>query len=186
MVQGKRGATSSTSSMMLDALPTEPWASPPAQQPASAAAPKRGRLISPKAVAPATKDKLIGKRSAKVSKISSITTSGAALSRGQRKRLMKKGQFIRRKELGAVAEATHIKIESGTLGDLDDIRLALPTPAPVVKRGPGKPTKKKAQRTLVAEVAQMRAVLTHPLFQSNPLSTIHDHLENSIKLSKVS
>jgi len=32
--------------------------------------------------------------------------------------------------------------EQGTLGDLDDIRLALPTPAPLVKRGPGKQTKK--------------------------------------------
>ena len=150
----------------------------------------------------------------KKSKVVSIAPAGITLSRGQRKRLAKKSNVARKKDMCVAMTAQSIKIASGTLGDFDDIRLALPTPgshplicpvvlfakmrvqltaiivgkvfncsnvvaaracmqirtlhvlsAPEVKRGTGKPTKKKAQRTLIAEVAQMRAVLTHPLFQ---------------------
>ena len=44
----------------------------------------------------------------------------------------------------------------------------------------------EAERDLLrTETAQLRAVLSHPLYQANPIATIHDHLENSIKLSKV-
>jgi len=41
---------------------------------------------------------------------------------------------VRRKEIGDAVQHKQIKFESGTLGDLDDIRLALPTAAPEVKR----------------------------------------------------
>jgi len=131
-------------------------------------------------VTPSTKNRLIDKKSTKVS---SITPAGLTLSRGQRKRLAKKSNVVRKKDMGDRVQQKQIKFETGTLGDLDDIRLALPSAAPEVKRGPGKQTKKKVQRTLVAEAAQLRAVLTHPLFQASPIATIHDHLENSIKLA---
>ena len=42
--------------------------------------------------------------------------------------------MVRRKEIGDAVQHKQIKFESGTLGDLDDIRLALPTAAPEVKR----------------------------------------------------
>ena len=42
-------------------------------------------------------------------------------------------------------------------------------------------TKKNRQRITNVEIAQFQAVLKHPAFQANPLGTIQDHLENTIK-----
>ena len=44
-----------------------------------------------------------------------------------------------------------------------------------------KMTRKNRQRITNVEIAQFQAVLAHPAFQANPLGTINDHLENSIK-----
>ena len=134
----------------------EPWSSPAA------------KVLSPstsKGPVPMTKNKIIEKkRSSKISSI--VSAAGLVLSRGQRKRMAKKTNIVRRKEIGELVTAKQIKFEHGTLGEMDEIRLALPTAAPESKRGPGKQTKKKLQRTLIAETAQLRAVLTHPLFQA--------------------
>eukprot|EP00960_Hanusia_phi_P052516 761508-Hanusia_phi.AAC.1 len=77
--------------------------------------------------------------------IEKMKVNAENLSRGQRKRLAKKSNVIRRKEIGSAIVTKALKIQDGALGV---------------------------------------TVLTHPLFQSNPIGTIHDHLENSIRLSK--
>jgi hypothetical protein len=54
------------------------------------------------------------------------------------------------------------------------------------RQGSMKMTKRNRRRLMVAETAQLAAVLAHPSFQANPLGTIHDHLENSIRLANAS
>ncbi|EKX50688.1 hypothetical protein GUITHDRAFT_151053 [Guillardia theta CCMP2712] len=121
--------------------------------------------------------------------IEKMKMSSENMSRGQRKRLAKKSNVIRRKEIGSAIVSKALKIQDGSLGDLDCLTLALPSsqssaPSQQNKKGPGKMTIKKQRRMLIAESQQLQSVLTHPLFQSNPIGTIHDHLENSIRLSK--
>jgi hypothetical protein len=91
------------------------------------------------------------------------------------------------------SQAKAIKIKEGTLGDLSILTLNLPNPD-VSSTGKGakqakgvkvaqstKMTRKNRQRITNVEIAQFQAVLAHPSFQANPLATINDHLENSIK-----
>jgi hypothetical protein len=89
------------------------------------------------------------------------------------------------------SQAKAIKIKEGTLGDLSILTLNLPKPesssSGKSSRQPNgvarstKMTRKNRQRITNVEIAQFQAVLAHPAFQANPLATIHDHLENSIK-----
>ena len=96
-------------------------------------------------------------------------------------------------ELISNSQAKAIKINEGTLGDLSVLTLNLPIADASSTRKGGKQsngvklaqstkmTRKNRQRITNVEIAQFQAVLAHPAFQANPLATINDHLENSIK-----
>jgi hypothetical protein len=86
-------------------------------------------------------------------------------------------------ELVSISNVKAIKIKEGTLGDLSSIGLNLPesnSGNPKQSRST-KMTRKNRQRITNVEIAQFQAVLAHPSFQANPMATIHDHLENTIK-----
>mmetsp|Transcript_12466 Transcript_12466/g.24728 ORF Transcript_12466/g.24728 Transcript_12466/m.24728 type:complete len:171 (+) Transcript_12466:57-569(+) len=111
-----------------------------------------------------------------------------ALSRGQRKRLAKKVAAERKKTLAGEGLKTNLKLKAGTLGDLESLSRSLAaaesSSKSQEKAAPNrvmKMTKKNRKRVLVAEVANFQAVLSHPAFQANPMSTIQSHLQNSIR-----
>mmetsp|Transcript_23994 Transcript_23994/g.57057 ORF Transcript_23994/g.57057 Transcript_23994/m.57057 type:complete len:217 (-) Transcript_23994:121-771(-) len=118
------------------------------------------------------------------------TQDGATtLSRGQRKRLAKKVSVQRKKDMGDTMTEKDVLKQEGALADLEALGLSLQAAqsrnAQAAKGRSDaravKMTKNNRRRIMVAECAQFQAVLGHPSFQANPLATIHQHLENTMK-----
>ena len=119
----------------------------------------------------------------------------APLSRGQRKRLAKRDQYLKRENM--VLSSLRLKRLEGQVGKLDGldaIREALgeasssssSSGAAAVERGGAKkvpPTcdTNRSRRALAnAEISHMGLVLRHPAFNDDPFEAIRQHLRNSL------
>jgi Ribosome biogenesis protein SLX9 len=116
------------------------------------------------------------------------------LSRGQRKRLAKRDQYLKREQM--VLSSLELKRQDEQkkrIDGLDAMKSALletihslhaskqqgedtedSAKSSVIK------TNKARQRLVGTEVAQMSLVLQHPSFQADPFATIREHLKNTI------
>lgn len=111
------------------------------------------------------------------------------LSRGQRKRMAKRDQYLKREKL--VMSALKLKKEEEQkkrIDGLDAIKEALMA---TISRDSDKEEKEtpkvnflktsKSRNELVEkEVTQISLVLDHPAFQADPLATIREHLKNTL------
>jgi hypothetical protein len=113
------------------------------------------------------------------------------LSRGQRKRLAKREQYLKREKMVMSSlRLQRLEEQKGKLDGLDAIRESLPafktsaaikdTSAPV--SNPLAPcSSNKSKKTLAnTEISHMGLVLEHPAFQQNPFAAIQQHLRNSL------
>jgi Ribosome biogenesis protein SLX9 len=112
----------------------------------------------------------------------------ALLSRGQRKRMAKRDQYLKREQM--VLSSLELKrqdeqkkridgLDAMKSALMDTIRLHSSKQAGEEKNTVVK-TNKARQRLVGPEVAQMTLVLQHPSFQADPFATIRQHLKNTI------
>ena len=119
-----------------------------------------------------------------------------ALSRGQRKRLAKREQYLKREKM--VMASLKLKREDeqrGKLDGLDALRDALISSdksgaaqrnsgekgAPESSPKPVPCSTNRAKKNLAGrEVAHMNLVLEHPSFKANPFATLQEHLRNTL------
>mmetsp|Transcript_17034 Transcript_17034/g.35763 ORF Transcript_17034/g.35763 Transcript_17034/m.35763 type:complete len:223 (+) Transcript_17034:177-845(+) len=121
-----------------------------------------------------------------------------SLSRGQRKRLAKREQYLKREKMVMSSlRLRRLEEQKGKLDGLDSIRDALPSSNP--KRLPGNsstdsmhnssvdlpqapPCKTNRSKEVLAnvEISHMGLVLDHPSFKENPFAAIQQHLRNSL------
>lgn len=117
-----------------------------------------------------------------------------ALSRGQRKRLAKRQQYLRKEQmiqnsLKLEQDKQHRLDQAKRIDGLDAIKQALlqsvrqqdneqgnDNKAPVST----KLTCKSQKKLVVRETAQMALVLQHKSFQADPFATIRQHLQNTV------
>jgi len=116
------------------------------------------------------------------------------LSRGQRKRLAKREQYLKREKM-VLSSLRLQKIESdkGRLDGLTEMRDAL-TQAVKTSR---KKKQQQQQKVVVItknnekksvaqrELPHLNLVLEHPSFQENPFATMQEHLKNTLANQKV-
>ena len=124
-----------------------------------------------------------------------------ALSRGQRKRLAKREQYLKREKMVMSSlRLQQLEEQKGKLDGLDAIREALPSSSSSSKslmdvakeiaaknKANATSTKKltgksnKSKKTIAnTEISHMGLVLQHPSFQENPFAAIQIHLKNSL------
>jgi len=116
------------------------------------------------------------------------------LSRGQRKRLAKRNQYLRREQL--VMNSLKLQREEeqrkridgldairdallATVGSTATSRTATTTAAPPPKSNRGR------RKLVQKETSQMNLVLQHPAFQADPLATIREHLKNTVGTDEI-
>lgn len=116
----------------------------------------------------------------------------APLSRGQRKRLAKRDQYLKRENMVMSSlRLRRMDDQKGKLDGLDAIREALTTStsssvsvAQQQKQAPNKLmtcNTNKSKRTLAnSEISHMGLVLSHPKFNEDPFAAIRLHLQNSL------
>lgn len=119
----------------------------------------------------------------------------APLSRGQRKRLAKREQYLKRENMVMSSlRLRRLDDQKGKLDGLDAIREALTTSttsssssvsvAQQQKQAPNKLmtcNTNKSKRTLAnSEISHMGLVLSHPKFNEDPFAAIRLHLQNSL------
>lgn len=113
------------------------------------------------------------------------------LSRGQRKRLAKREQYLKRENMVMSSlRLRRLEDQKGKLDGLDAIREALsealtsPTPPTSdAAEGAKKLTcnTNRSKRTLAnSEISHMSLVLSHPKFNEDPFAAIRLHLQNSL------
>ncbi len=122
------------------------------------------------------------------------------LSRGQKKRLAKREQYLKRERMVMSSlRLQRLEEQKGRLDGLDAIREALgaaatssaATPTTATSTKPGatsaaettknKLSTNKSKKTLAnTEISHMSLVLQHPSFQQNPFDAIQQHLRNSL------
>jgi len=110
------------------------------------------------------------------------------LSRGQLKRLEKRQRFLKKeKMILASLKLRHKEDQAKRIDGVDALKEAL-SEVKTAKEEPIKippPTTNKAKRSLVQkETAQLNLVLQHPQFQADPITTMKEHLENTIQKAK--
>ena len=112
-----------------------------------------------------------------------------ALSRGQRKRAKNAQRVRNRMNFASVIGKKHNDEGVNVLGNVTALAGALEDVSASqlkgMKRAAAKPkklTKKTKAMVMAAEMQQFQNVLQHQGFQSNPLSTIHHHLETTVKI----
>ncbi|OQR96103.1 hypothetical protein ACHHYP_17001 [Achlya hypogyna] len=117
-------------------------------------------------------------------------TPEAHLSRGQRKRQKRRDAFL--KKMGMVQrtvaekEKAAKKTTDGMFGDLEELQKSLfsaevaPVEAEVAPKTVSKMTGKQKKRMAMQELGHLKAVQTHPAFQSNPFAAIQMHLQNTV------
>jgi len=122
---------------------------------------------------------------------------GAALSRGQRKRLKRRSAFM--KKMGLVRRVTQEKQQAskqqvdGAFADIAELQASLfqadKDAAAKLHQASNKATDgnkkrrmsgKQRQKLAVRELGQLRAVQTHPSFQGDPFAAIQLHLQNTV------
>jgi hypothetical protein len=117
----------------------------------------------------------------------------APLSRGQRKRLAKREQYLKRENMVMSSlRLRRLDDQKGKLDGLDAIREALTTSTTSsssvsVTKQQQAPNKlmtcntNKSKRTLAnSEISHMGLVLSHPKFNEDPFAAIKLHLQNSL------
>lgn len=125
---------------------------------------------------------------------------GAALSRGQRKRLKRRSAFM--KKMGLVRRVAQEKEQSskqqvdGAFADIAELQASLfqsdKEAAAKLHQASNKAASaadggkkrrlsgKQRQKLAVRELGQLRAVQTHPSFQGDPFAAIQLHLQNTV------
>ena len=128
---------------------------------------------------------------------SSSEKEAAALSRGQRKRLAKREQYLKREKMVMSSlRLQRLEQEKGKLDGLLAIREALgeacSSQPPKSLASDAKETKSDAMKKPTCntnrskkaianrEISQMGLVLEHPSFRENPFAAIQQHLRNSL------
>jgi hypothetical protein len=115
------------------------------------------------------------------------------LSRGQRKRMLKRQQYLKR-ELMVLSTLKIKKLEDqkGRLDGMDAIKDALTQTIQKNKQLSKQPeevidpstdslkSNKAKQKIAQKEMTHMNLVLQHPSFKSNPFATMQEHLRNSL------
>lgn len=117
------------------------------------------------------------------------------LSRGQRKRLAKREQYMQKEKL--ILSSLRVKQseeQKGRIDGMDAIRKALDEAAQdrlskMEKSTTTKPTErvkshKSRKLVMIKEVTQIGLVLQHPAFQNDPIQAIRQHLLNTIDTSQ--
>lgn len=119
------------------------------------------------------------------------------LSRGQKKRLAKREQYLKRdKMVMSSLRLQRLEEQKGRLDGLDAIREALgastcanPNPKAIASAAKDRPepaakitcNTNKSKKTLAnSEISHMGLVLQHPSFKDNPFAAIQQHLRNSL------
>mmetsp|Transcript_7391 Transcript_7391/g.12277 ORF Transcript_7391/g.12277 Transcript_7391/m.12277 type:complete len:217 (+) Transcript_7391:110-760(+) len=123
---------------------------------------------------------------------SQTTGENEALSRGQRKRLAKREQFLKRERM--VMSSLRLKKleeQKGKLDGLDAIKEALTSTTSTAKDAQSSThhainqlssqTVKAKKNLANSEIGHMGLVLEHPSFQENPFAAIQQHLRNSLE-----
>lgn len=114
------------------------------------------------------------------------------LSRGQKKRMLKRDQYLRRETMVlSTLKLKKIEEQKGRIDGLDAIKDALSDTVKKSQQMSNDPTeeindKSEAAKTNKAkkdiaqkELTHFNLVLQHPSFQSNPFATMQEHLRNS-------
>ena len=113
----------------------------------------------------------------------------APLSRGQKKRLAKREQYLRREKLVmASLKLKRDEDQAKRIDGLDAMKAALmattkqddPTQPPPQPSNNLLKSQKSRQKLLQRESNQLQLVLEHPAFQADPLATIREHLTHSL------
>ncbi|OQS07439.1 hypothetical protein THRCLA_00539 [Thraustotheca clavata] len=120
------------------------------------------------------------------------TSVEAQLSRGQRKRQKRRDAFL--KKMGMVQRAVEEKekeskkSKDGMFGDLEELQKSLfSTQVEAIStskteniKSVSQMTGKQKKRLAMQELGHLKAVQTHPAFQSNPFAAIQMHLQNTV------
>jgi hypothetical protein len=108
----------------------------------------------------------------------------ASMSRGQRKRQMKREQYLKReKMIFSTLKLQREEEQKHRLDGLDALKEALPTTAastPEQTTSQLLTTNKRKKKIAATEMEHMNLVLQHPAFQSNPFDAIQQHLRNTL------
>jgi Ribosome biogenesis protein SLX9 len=114
----------------------------------------------------------------------------SALSRGQRKRLFKREQYLKRERM--VMSSLKLKKQDEQAKRIDGLDALKEALLETVSKIPEKDKEKTPPAQIVRsnrakqsigkkEIEHMKLVLEHPAFIANPLAAIHEHLKNTIK-----
>jgi hypothetical protein len=115
------------------------------------------------------------------------------LSRGQRKRLAKREQYLKREQMiMSSLKLRHNDNQKNRLDGLDAIKNALADTIRHTVQNSSRNTESSLDKKCTAtksnfskkkiaqkEINQLNLVLQHPSYQSNPFATIQEHLKNS-------
>ena len=120
------------------------------------------------------------------------TDKKEALSRGQRKRLAKREQYLKREKMVMSSlRLQRLEDQKGKIDGLDAMREALGEAiAPASKHTPKSTAEKSVNTTPLTnkskqilantEISHMGLVLEHPSFKADPFAAIRQHLQNSL------
>mmetsp|Transcript_55827 Transcript_55827/g.88475 ORF Transcript_55827/g.88475 Transcript_55827/m.88475 type:complete len:204 (+) Transcript_55827:125-736(+) len=116
------------------------------------------------------------------------TDAPAVLSRGQRKRQKRRGEFVKKFDFVTAVSKTLEARQDGALGDLGGLGDTLDEALLNQKAPPATSKNRKGRKALAVsgeqEMAQYRGVLGFKAFQLDPLGAMEQHLKNSIKRQK--
>jgi len=143
--------------------------------------------------AKAAADRENSKIDAKNADSTETAASDNNLSRGQRKRLAKREQYLKREQmiLSSLKLARQVQ-QSKQIDGVDALYEALSTVQHTTEKPASIPTSSSStsntnprnnqqkQAIAVQEVNHLNLVLQHPAFQSNPFAAIQNHLKNSL------
>eukprot|EP00979_Chaetoceros_neogracilis_P009378 scaffold2132_cov183-Chaetoceros_neogracile.AAC.3 len=114
------------------------------------------------------------------------------LSRGQRKRMLKREQYLRREKMVlSTLKLKKLEDQQDRLDGLDAIKDALSDTVKKNQQSSKERSKEKSDKAESAktnkakkgiaqkELSHFNLVLQHPSFQSNPFATMQEHLRNS-------
>jgi hypothetical protein len=115
------------------------------------------------------------------------------LSRGQRKRMLKRQQYLKREQMVlSTLKIKKFEDQKGRLDGMDAIKDALTQTIQKNKQLSKQPeevidpstdslkSNKAKQKIAQKEMTHMNLVLQHPSFKSNPFATMQEHLRNSL------
>jgi Ribosome biogenesis protein SLX9 len=114
------------------------------------------------------------------------------LSRGQRKRMAKRENFLRKERLILSSlKLQRDEVQKRRIDGLDAIKEALMSTAsnskskgsvedPSIQAQPAVTTNKAKRRLVAGEVEHLSLVLQHPAYQQDPFATMQEHLKNTL------